>query len=167
MVVKELAQAPQSLGWFWDMISMEPKHDIQRYNGYFNGAIKLHVALFRWLWPQLVQKALDDFVWNWNCHRVRIQRYKKLPSGVFPETVFKFPQNYGLAHGGIKVEQEIVSALRGTIPISRDECMRWVTDEFNVAATAAFKSLKECPPFKAVNGWTIFLLMLDVLSLEM
>ncbi|KAJ7584593.1 hypothetical protein C8J56DRAFT_893239 [Mycena floridula] len=31
---------------------------LEKINGYFNGAIELHVALFRWLWPQLVQKAL-------------------------------------------------------------------------------------------------------------
>ncbi|KAJ7575749.1 hypothetical protein C8J56DRAFT_900716 [Mycena floridula] len=103
---------------------------LEKVNGYFNGAIELHV----------------------------IQQYKKIPSGVLPETVFKFLQDYGLAHGGIKVEQEIVYVLRGTIPISRDECMRWVADEFNVAATAAFKSLKECPPFKAVNAGLSFYL---------
>ncbi|KAJ7579619.1 hypothetical protein C8J56DRAFT_795864, partial [Mycena floridula] len=54
----------------WSYMGKQIGYDIknifllEKINGYFNGAIELHVALFRWLWPQLVQKALEDFVQN-------------------------------------------------------------------------------------------------------
>ncbi|KAJ6614263.1 hypothetical protein B0H10DRAFT_2266519 [Mycena sp. CBHHK59/15] len=51
---------------------------------YFSPGLLLHVNLFNWLWPKIVQLCLDDFVEYWNDHKIRTQRGKLLPSGFGP-----------------------------------------------------------------------------------
>ncbi|KAJ6613707.1 hypothetical protein B0H10DRAFT_2177130 [Mycena sp. CBHHK59/15] len=55
---------------------------------YFNPGFLLHVNLFNWLWPKIVQLCLNDFVEYWNDHKIRTQRGKLLPSGVSPNYIF-------------------------------------------------------------------------------
>ncbi len=41
---------------------------------------------------------------------------------------------------GIIVDQVVIDALRAQIPVSREESMRWVDDEFEIAARNALES---------------------------
>ncbi|KAJ6494359.1 hypothetical protein C8R45DRAFT_776568, partial [Mycena sanguinolenta] len=82
--------------------------------------------LFHWLWPRIVQNAVNQFVQYWNTHKTRKQSNKHLPSGVAPEEVFKHPENFGLRHAGIPVDLNVVRELRNALPKSREDCFRWV-----------------------------------------
>ncbi|KAJ7622372.1 hypothetical protein FB45DRAFT_753535, partial [Roridomyces roridus] len=122
---------------------------------YMNVTDDVHIHLFHWLWSRIVQNAVDLFVESWNTHKTRNQRNKALPSGVSPQDVFDKPQNFGLEFGGIKVDREFVPELRKTLPKSREECYRWVPEEFEVQAVAAYEHLGS-PALRITEGWTIF-----------
>ncbi|KAJ7930259.1 hypothetical protein B0H13DRAFT_2309732 [Mycena leptocephala] len=85
---------------------------------YFNPRFQLHVDLFNWLWPKIVQLSLDDFVDYWNNHKIRSQRGKLLPSGFSPNYVCDFPEQFGLTKFGEPAPQHVVDALRQKIPKS-------------------------------------------------
>ncbi|KAF9502150.1 hypothetical protein BDN71DRAFT_1343800, partial [Pleurotus eryngii] len=52
--------------------------------GLFNPGHQLHIDLFNWIWPPLVQEQLDIFREYWNNHRISKQKNKLLPSGTSP-----------------------------------------------------------------------------------
>jgi len=85
-----------------------------------------------------------------------------LPSGEFPIKVFKFPENYGLKHCGVKVDMEVVQHLQGTLEKTKEDCFRWVSDEFDIQAQAAYEELRR-PELKIVSGWSVFCSMLTIL----
>ncbi|KAJ7644897.1 hypothetical protein FB45DRAFT_1021639 [Roridomyces roridus] len=130
---------------------------------YMNVTDDVHIHLFHWLWSRIVQNAVDLFVEYWNTHKTRNQRNKALPSGVSPQDVFDKPQNFGLEFGGIEVDREFVRELRKTLPKSREECYRWVPEEFEVQAVAAYEHLGS-PALRITEGWTIFSRMLAILE---
>lgn len=119
--------------------------------------------LFNWVWPKIAQISVAEFRNYWNHHRPRKQHEKILPSGEYPMKVFEFPQNYGLEHCGVKVDMEVVQHLRGTLEKSRDECFRWVSDEFETQAQSVYEEL-ESPELKIVTGWSVFCTMLPILK---
>ncbi|KAF8144945.1 hypothetical protein K438DRAFT_1910892 [Mycena galopus ATCC 62051] len=126
---------------------------------YFNPAFPLHIDLFNWLWPKIVQYSLDDFVDHWNNHKIRTQRNKALPSGVSPKFICDFPERFGLTHFGTPAPQDLVDTLHQNIPKSREECYRWVSDEFEVRASDIYDHIG-APKLVPTNGWTIFCQML-------
>ncbi|KAL0062901.1 hypothetical protein AAF712_010222 [Marasmius tenuissimus] len=134
-----------------------------RIGGYFVIGNEVHKNLFHWLWPRIVQRSLDDFIEYWNNHPTRNHRRGNLPSGVRPQLVYDFPEHFGLYNCGIRVDQEDIQVLRATIPRSREECFRWVPDEFDVAAQLAYGQLGE-PELTSTSGWQVFVDMLQILS---
>ncbi|KAJ6624691.1 hypothetical protein B0H10DRAFT_2174430 [Mycena sp. CBHHK59/15] len=126
---------------------------------YFNPGFLLHVNLFNWLWPKIVQLCLDDFVEYWNDHKIRTQRGKLLPSGVSPNYSCDFPERFGLTKFGEPAPQHFVDALRQNIPKSREECYRWVSDDFDTKAWEVYGEIGS-PKLILTDGWTIFCQML-------
>ncbi|KAJ7331314.1 hypothetical protein DFH08DRAFT_708282, partial [Mycena albidolilacea] len=94
---------------------------------YFNPAFPLHIDLFNWLWPKIVQYSLDDFVDYWNNHKIQTH---SLPSGVSPQFIYALPERFGLTHFRTPAPQDLVDTLCHNIPKSREECYRWVSHEF-------------------------------------
>ncbi|KAJ7260158.1 hypothetical protein C8J57DRAFT_1637757 [Mycena rebaudengoi] len=126
---------------------------------YFNPGLQLHIDLFNWLWPKIVQLSLDDFVEYWNNHKIRTQRNKLLPSGFSPNYICDFPERFGLTHFGEPAPQHFVDALRKNIPKSREECYRWVSNDFESKAWEIYYIIG-APKFILTEGWTIFCQML-------
>ncbi|KAK7036956.1 hypothetical protein R3P38DRAFT_2517122, partial [Favolaschia claudopus] len=118
--------------------------------------------LFNWLWPKIIQLCLDDFVDYWNNHRIRSQRDKVLPSGFSPNYICDFPERFGLVKFGEQAPQEYIDQLRQNIPKSREECYRWVSDEFDTQAAEVYEQIGS-PKLKLTDGWTIFCHMLPLL----
>jgi hypothetical protein len=77
--------------------------------------------------------------------------------------VFKLPINFGLKHVGIPVDLEYVRKLRKTLPKTREECYRWVSDEFDALATKGVCQ-SGCPKLKLTAGWSIYSKMLAILE---
>ncbi|KAJ6473079.1 hypothetical protein C8R45DRAFT_1163468, partial [Mycena sanguinolenta] len=95
---------------------------------YFNAAFQIHIDLFNWLWPKIIQRSLDDFIDYWNNHKIQTQRNKLFPSGVAPNYIWDFPEKFGLTHLGVAASPQSIATLRQNIPKSR-ECYCWVSDE--------------------------------------
>ena len=51
-----------------------------------------------------MQRKLDEFCEYWNCHRVRGQRAKIMPSGGTPNDVFANPEAYALEDISIPIQ---------------------------------------------------------------
>ncbi|KAJ6611720.1 hypothetical protein B0H10DRAFT_2165763 [Mycena sp. CBHHK59/15] len=113
---------------------------------YFNPGFLLHINLFNWLWPKIVQLCLDDFVDHWNNHKIRTQHDKLLPSGVSPNYICDFPEQFGLTKFGEPAPQHA-------------ECYRWVSDEFDTKAWEVYGQIGS-PKLILTDGWTIFCEML-------
>ncbi|KAJ7878361.1 hypothetical protein B0H14DRAFT_3130022 [Mycena olivaceomarginata] len=128
-------------------------------HNYFNSAYQLHIDLFNWLWPKIIQLALDNFLDYWNNHKIRTQRNKLLPSGFSPNYICDFPEKFALTHFGVAAPQPFINALRQNIPKTQRECCRWVPDEFDAKASEVYAQIGE-PKFVLTNGWTIFCQML-------
>ncbi|KAJ7501192.1 hypothetical protein B0H11DRAFT_1855566 [Mycena galericulata] len=126
---------------------------------YFHPGLQLHIDLFNWLWPKIIQLSLDNFVDYWNNHKIRTQRNKLLPSVFSPNYICDFPEKFGLTHFGVSAPQHLIDALRQNIPKSRDECYRWVSDEFEAKAWEVYDQIGG-PKFVLTEGWTIFCQML-------
>ncbi|KAG6834599.1 hypothetical protein H0H93_008683 [Arthromyces matolae] len=131
-------------------------------DGRYNPNNKLHVDLFNWLWPKILQSALDNFTEYWNNHRIRKQSEKPNVSGTTPRNAWTAPAAYGGTNCKIDVDAATVQALRDAIPVSYEDAMRWVDDDFAERAHVAY-ILIDCPPLEPLSGWTIFTELLNVL----
>ncbi|KAK7684325.1 hypothetical protein QCA50_012649 [Cerrena zonata] len=149
---------------FWHQLRQKAGLNIEdilregQHNGLFNPNNIIHIKLFQWLWPPIVQTELDRFMQLWNNHRVRKQRKSHLPSGAPPDDVFARPQDYGGALYSTPVPQETLDALRQNISVSRSEAFRWVDDTFCHAAEHVYCSIGS-PYRDTANGWRIFGMM--------
>ncbi|KAJ7133795.1 hypothetical protein C8R46DRAFT_1235384 [Mycena filopes] len=124
-------------------------------NGLFNPGSQVHVHLFHWLWSRIVQIKLDEFKLYWNYHTPRRNAKKDLISGVQPIEIFRRPEAYGLQRLSTPVEQESIDALRENLPYSREEALRWVPEEFEIAARQAYIDIQS-PKLEPRRGWEIF-----------
>ncbi|KAJ7157498.1 hypothetical protein C8R46DRAFT_909396 [Mycena filopes] len=116
---------------------------------------KFSRSLFRWLWSQIVQIGLDEFVDYFNNKKTRKQHGRILPSGVAPNVVFDMPANYGLENLAIPVTQVALDELRSLVETPREDAFRWVSDEFDGVAREVYVSMGS-PKLEALSGWTIF-----------
>ncbi|KAJ7703470.1 hypothetical protein B0H14DRAFT_3099849 [Mycena olivaceomarginata] len=163
VALKSTDNIPIESSWhlFTNYVGLDLKEIILlgKSQSYFNPAFPLHIDLFNWLWPKIVQYSLDDFVDYWNNHKIRTQRNKALPSGVSPKFICDFPERFGLTHFGTPAPQDLIDTLHQNIPKSREECYRWVSDEFEVRVSEIYDHI-EAPKLAPTEGWTIFCQML-------
>ncbi|TDL15499.1 hypothetical protein BD410DRAFT_845149 [Rickenella mellea] len=132
-------------------------------DGILQAGIPLHVSLFRWLWPKVLQVELDAFTEYWNSHRIRSQAAKTMPSGAVPSHVFRCPEDFGGERLAVPVPKDAIDALRADLPTSREECMRWVSDNFDIAAEVVYEQIGK-PQFSVTTAWAVFELMLAKLA---
>ncbi|KAJ7759976.1 hypothetical protein B0H16DRAFT_1720201 [Mycena metata] len=142
----------------WNQLLQFTGHDLKavilegRSSSIINIGLELHIG-------SGVKKAIDTFITYWNTHKIRSQKEKWLPSGVSPKQVYENPLNYGFKHAAKVVPQAVVQELRAMLPKSHEECMRWVSAEFDAQASAVYESLGR-PTLSITNGWDIFTQML-------
>ncbi|KAF9069298.1 hypothetical protein BDP27DRAFT_1383233 [Rhodocollybia butyracea] len=77
----------------------------------FSDIASFHIDLFHWIFPPLVQEALDEFGFWWNEHCVRRQPEKIMPSGHIPADALEHPELYNGLNCLIKVPMESVNEL--------------------------------------------------------
>ncbi|KAJ6629945.1 hypothetical protein B0H10DRAFT_2160444 [Mycena sp. CBHHK59/15] len=163
VALKSTDNIPIESSWhlFTNYVGLDIKQIILlgKSHNYFHPGRQFHVDLFNWLWPKIVQSSLDNFVDYWNNHKIRTQRNKLLPSGFSLNYICEFPERFGLTNFGVPAPQHLVDALRQNIPKSREECYRWVSDEFEAMAWEVYNHIG-APKFVLTEGWTIFCQML-------
>jgi hypothetical protein len=148
-------------------------------NGLFNPGNQIHMYvllipvdvnfdvdcsdLFHWLWSKIVQIKLDEFKLYWNYHTPRKNPKKALVSGIPPIEIYRNPDVYGLARLSTPVDQETIDALRANIPLTREEALRWVPDQFDFVAAEVYADLG-APKLEPLRGWEIFGQMAELLE---
>ncbi|KAJ7430111.1 hypothetical protein B0H11DRAFT_2398532 [Mycena galericulata] len=167
IAMKSTDNIPIESSWhlFTNYVGLDIKQVILigKSHNYFHPSLQHHIDLFNWLWPKIIQLCLDNFVEYWNNHKIRTQRNKLLPSGFSPNYICDFPEKFGLTHFGVPAPQQFVDALRQNIPKSREECYRWVSDDFDARAWEVYNQIG-APKLVLTEGWTIFCQMLPHLN---
>ncbi|THH19638.1 hypothetical protein EUX98_g8732 [Antrodiella citrinella] len=153
---------------FWLWVRKGEGHNLRnvleegRDRGIFNGSDDLHVCVFNWIWPPLVQHRLDGFCEYWNHHRIRKQQNKTLPAGTSPNQLWISPESAVATakNCSIRVDMELVKALREELggEEGRDEALQFVTREFEEEAQTAYTNL-QTPAVDLTNVWHIFTLL--------
>ncbi|TRM66661.1 hypothetical protein BD626DRAFT_545803 [Schizophyllum amplum] len=67
----------------------------EKADGVFIPGNMLHTNLFRWLWPKIIQRVLDQFRAYWNLHKIRKQADKPNPSGASPDDIWSHHAAFG------------------------------------------------------------------------
>lgn len=122
--------------------------------------------LFYWIWPPVIQTELDQYRNSWNNHTVRSQKNKQMPSGSTPQNFLTLPENYGGQYCAIPVDRAFIQQLRERIPVSREEAMRWVSDEFAALAGDVYDEIGS-PVISLTTAWTVFQQMEPLLRAQM
>ena len=85
-------------------------------------------------------------------------------SGQTPRHAFTVPPEAPYENcSGIRVDQAVIDALRGQIPVSREDSMRWVDDSFEKAAQDAYNVIGR-PIFSMTVGWSVFSAMAQAID---
>ncbi|KAJ6517446.1 hypothetical protein C8R47DRAFT_1205666 [Mycena vitilis] len=124
----------------------------------------IHIHLFHWLWPKIVQQELDQFKYHFNTTRRRKQADKLLPTEA-PEYVFNNPEKFNLERLGTPVSNDFLAGLRGRLAKPREEVMRWVPDAFDELAFQAYEVLGS-PKLHFTTGWSTFFSLLPLVESE-
>ncbi|KAJ7156781.1 hypothetical protein C8R46DRAFT_1004518 [Mycena filopes] len=159
--------------WFQDQCGKNLQLYLQitmgRNEGIFNPNNPIHVLLFNWIWPPIVQGELDHFkgeldhfTERWNSHVIRRQRNKLMPSGVSPNELYAHPEFYGGRCFAIPVPQAAVSAFRDSLPLSREDALSWVPADFDALAAQVY-DLLDSPVCSAETAWDLFSKMASVM----
>lgn len=119
--------------------------------------------LFKWLWPKILQVSLDAFSEYWNNHRIRSQPDKPNISGTTPRQAFTVPLSFGGQDCRIIVDRQVIDDLRAEIPVSREDSMHWVDDQFSDRVQVAYETIGS-PKLCLQSGWAIFSQLLIVLQ---
>ncbi|KAJ7718982.1 hypothetical protein B0H14DRAFT_3629712 [Mycena olivaceomarginata] len=150
--------------WFQDQCGKNLYIQITkgRDEGIFNPNNSIHVLLFNWIWPPIVQGELDHFTERWNSHVIRRQSNKLMPSGVSPNELYAHPEYYGGRCFAIPVPKDAVSALRKTLKLTRKAALLWVPEEFDTIAWQVYEMLGS-PLCSAETAWDVFSQMASVM----
>ncbi|KAJ7149797.1 hypothetical protein C8R43DRAFT_1096870 [Mycena crocata] len=143
--------------WFQDQCGKNLYLQITkgRDEGIFNPNNSIHVLLFNWIWPPIVQGELDHFTELWNSHVIRRQRNKSMPSGFSPNELYAHPEHFGGRCFAIPVPKDAITALRGTIRLTRKAALQWVPEEFDTIAEQVYELIGS-PPCSAETAWDLF-----------
>jgi hypothetical protein len=117
--------------------------------------------LVQWLWPTLIQQELDEFKARFNCHKIRYDSTKHLPSGVSPDVAYSLFEDYGAQNCLQPVDPEVVQNLMGEI--GGEDVIRFVSVAYAARAQEVFDSLG-MPKITFENVWEIFQKMLPYVS---
>ncbi|KAJ7774455.1 hypothetical protein B0H14DRAFT_3095915 [Mycena olivaceomarginata] len=150
--------------WFQDQCGKNLYIEITkgRDEGIFNPNNPIHVYLFNWIWPPIVQGELDHFTEWWNSHVIRRQHNKTMPSGVSPNKLHTHPEYYGGRCFAIPVPRDAINEFRKTIKISGEAALAWVPEDFDVIAGQVYEMLGS-PSVSAETAWDFFSQMTSVM----
>ncbi|KZS86609.1 hypothetical protein SISNIDRAFT_420719, partial [Sistotremastrum niveocremeum HHB9708] len=142
--------------------------------GYFDSGNPLHIPVFNFIWPSIVQNELDRYKEEWNNHKIRRQKDKMMPSGFTPRTVFIAAEQPEIAQGrNVKdcfqpVQAEDIAVLRGLIPVTRAEAFTWVEEPMLTVLTTIYAGLRDVPALnnlKPIDGWPVFNVLVSELDM--
>ena len=117
--------------------------------------------LVQWLWPTLIQQELDELKARFNCHKIRYDSAKQLPSGVSPDVAYALYEEYGAQNCLQPVDPDVVQSLMDEI--RGEDVIQFVSTAYAARAQEIFDSLN-VPKITFENVWEIFQKMLPYVS---
>ncbi|KAF8524427.1 hypothetical protein JB92DRAFT_2827021 [Gautieria morchelliformis] len=119
--------------------------------GIFHPNDGIHIDVFNWLWPPLVQDRLDRFRDYWNSHHIPYQKGKLNASGTSPRNALLLPTNHlQEAYGGDE---------------GYEAAFRFVSWEFQAEADNTWLALRR-PSIILATAWDVFTAVVDHISTE-
>ncbi|KZV93195.1 hypothetical protein EXIGLDRAFT_674296 [Exidia glandulosa HHB12029] len=135
-----------------------------RFDAGFLQARPDHRVLARWIWAQAVQKRIDEYVVQYNNHRIRSQK-SNLPSGARPTDIYNNPEKYG----GIRSCSKSLDSNWTKEIVERyvpSDIFQFGTDE-EVAVLDAVYAAVGAPDIGVNCAWDIFRAMRPLVEFEM
>ena len=111
-----------------------------------------------WIWVDLLQKEVDDYVAQFNDHKVRYQAEKVGPSGASPDYAFEHPEEFGGENQLIEVDIGVINVLLQNHP--GEVATRFYSPRVNDIATAIYVGVGS-PAITFESAWEVFALMID------
>ncbi|KAJ8081664.1 hypothetical protein PM082_007510 [Marasmius tenuissimus] len=168
--IKSVHNTPIESLWHWlqehEGMNLYSLITYGRDAGFYHPHDNVHVNLFNWLWPPIVQNALNRFADYWNNHVIRYQKEKQMPSGVAPMLLFEDPYAHQGERFSIPIPNGATQALRESLPNTRAEALDFVTPEFNDWAFHIYNEIG-APEVDAHNAWTVFRQMENAIRVRM
>ncbi|KAJ7053471.1 hypothetical protein C8F01DRAFT_1260459 [Mycena amicta] len=131
-------------------------------NGLFAPGNQIHINLFQWLWSRIIRHHLQEWKYYFNSTARRSQKDKLLPTAA-PDEVFSRPEDFGLERCGTGIPRDVIDEMRGRLPVTREQVMRWVPDEFNEVAEVTYEEIGS-PKLVHSTGWETYRAMLTIIQ---
>lgn len=138
-------------------------HNAGLFGGVFEAANEFHISLRNWIWFPLMQRSLDNFVYQQNNHRIRRQKEKILPSGGTAEEFYRHPDRYGGEQCGVSVDVPFVKGILDDMLVTNGHLLRVVDDEFTTLADRTYVLIGS-PEITEQTAWPVFKVMLQKMS---
>jgi hypothetical protein len=87
----------------------------------------------------LIQQELDKLKVHFNCHKIRYDSTKQLPSGVLPNVAYSLYENYGALNCLQPVDPDVVQNLMDEI--GGEDIIQFVSIAYAAHAQEVFDSL--------------------------
>ncbi|KAF8513374.1 hypothetical protein JB92DRAFT_2924067, partial [Gautieria morchelliformis] len=124
--------------------------------GIFHPNDGIHIDVFNWLWPLLVQDRLDRFRDYWNSHHIPYQKGKLNASGTSPCNALLIPTSVSTTARdcSIHIRPELVEHLREAYggDEGHETAFRFVSCEFQAEADNAWLALRR-PSIILAMAW--------------
>ncbi|KAJ7050243.1 hypothetical protein C8F01DRAFT_1264324 [Mycena amicta] len=131
-------------------------------NGLFAPGNQIHINLFQWLWSRIIRHHLQEWKYYFNSTARRSQKDKLLPTAA-PDEVFSRPEDFGLERCGTGIPRDVIDEMRGRLPVTGEQVMRWVPDEFNEVAEVTYEEIGS-PKLVHSTGWETYRAMLTIIQ---
>ena len=119
-----------------------------------------HRDLAIWIWAQVIQARLDQYVYESNSHKVWKQKKTHLPSSGSHNDFYDFPEEYGMKDLLIPVDEAAIDML-----IEEHQppgLFQFASDEGEIRAREIYSSLHR-PQLDVFTAWAVFRDMLAAL----
>ncbi|KIO15506.1 hypothetical protein M407DRAFT_247215, partial [Tulasnella calospora MUT 4182] len=129
-----------------------------RDEGRFNPNNPLHIEVFYYIFPPLLQQELDTFRLYWNYHEIRAQPEKQMPSKHIPIDAFESPARYGGIDCRIPVPPEMTADLRAKLEMevgSRESNLEFLSLEVRRRLGEVYAALGS-PELDFDTCWDVF-----------
>ena len=74
----------------------------------YDSAEELDRTILAYLYIPVIQKEIDKFIYEYNSHRIRVQKGVKLPTGCHPDFCYRLPEQFGARKCGVPIPDHIL-----------------------------------------------------------
>ncbi|KAJ7210229.1 hypothetical protein C8J57DRAFT_1454178 [Mycena rebaudengoi] len=127
--------------------------------GKYNSTNPDQFELCQWLWHRVLQADLDHYVATRNAMKMRLQREKPGPSGVYRNTAFSLYERWGGKNCLLPVNVEVIRQMKKDM--GGDDLIAFSTPEFAARAQEVYDSLL-ITTLTQQNIWSVFTAMLPL-----